>query len=118
MSTVQAEIAAIEERLRVAELGPDPKFFEEVIADEAVMVSDGVATLAKAQIIAAHQSGKKPKFTEVVMSNMKIVNHGGAAVVTCEGTYATAETRFTLKFMRVWVKKSGRWQIVAGSVSK
>ena len=29
MSTVQSEIAALEERLRLAELGPDPTFFEE-----------------------------------------------------------------------------------------
>ena len=33
MDTVQSEIAALEERLRLAELGPDPKFFEEVLAE-------------------------------------------------------------------------------------
>ena len=31
MSTVVTEIAALEERLRIAELGPDPQFFEEVL---------------------------------------------------------------------------------------
>ena len=39
LSTVQSEIAALEERLRVAELGPDPRFFEEVLADDVVLVS-------------------------------------------------------------------------------
>ena len=36
MSPVQKEIAALEERLRLAELGPDPKFYEEALADDAV----------------------------------------------------------------------------------
>jgi hypothetical protein len=43
MSTVHDEISALKESLRLAELGPDPKFFDEVLADDAVVVSqDGV----------------------------------------------------------------------------
>src|SRR4051794_905059 len=111
MSTIQTEITHLEERLRQAELGPDSAFFAEVLADDVVIVSDGQASFAKAQVVAAHQSGKGPKFTEVEMSDMKIIDHGGVAVVTCRGSYATANARFVLKFMRVWMKKNGRWQI-------
>ena len=39
-STVEAEIAELEERLRLAELGPDPKFFEEVPDDDVVLGSE------------------------------------------------------------------------------
>ena len=39
MSDTRTEIAVLEERLRLAELGPDPKFFEEVLADEVVLVA-------------------------------------------------------------------------------
>jgi hypothetical protein len=118
MTPVQLEIAALEERLRLAELGPDPAFFEEALADEAVLVSDGEPALAKAKVVAAHQPGTKPKFTHVEMSNLQIVEHSNAAVVTCVGTYSVADSRFTLRFMRVWLRKSGRWQIIAGSISK
>lgn len=118
MSTVQSEITALEERLRQAELGPDPKFFEEALADDAVMVADGNAAFMKAKVVAAHQPGKAPKFTRVEMSDMKVIDHGAAAVVTCKGTYENAQGSFTLKFMRVWVKKADRWQIIAGTVSK
>jgi hypothetical protein len=52
------------------------------------------------------------------MSGMKIVDHGIAAVVTCEGNYKGPKGSHSLKFMRVWVKKSDRWQIVTGSISK
>jgi Domain of unknown function (DUF4440) len=119
MSLVQSEIAALEERLRVAELEPDPEFFEEALSDEVVLVAeDGQAFLAKSKVVEAHQPGKGPKFTRVEMSDMRIVDHGLAAGVTCTGTYESPQSSVMLKFMRVWVKKDNRWQIIAGSVSK
>jgi hypothetical protein len=118
MSTLQAEISALEERLRQAELGPDPTFFEEALADGAVLVAqDGKPSFAKAQVVAAHQPGQGPKFTRVEMTGMQIVDHGTAAVVTCRGTYEGPQFSGTLTFMRVWLKKGSRWQIVAGSIS-
>ena len=119
MSTVHAEITALEERLRLAELGPDPAFFQEALANDAVLVAeDGQPFFAKTKVVEAHQPGKAPKFTRVEMSDMKIVDHGVAAVVTCRGTYESPHGATTLTFMRVWLKKNNRWQIVAGSVSK
>src|SRR5689334_11390773 len=105
MSSVQEEISALEERLRLAELGPEPGFFEEALPDDAVLVSEGKTRIAKAQIVQAHQPGKGPKFTRVEMRGLKIVDHGVAAVVTCEGIYEHAEGSVALKFMRVWLKK-------------
>jgi hypothetical protein len=44
MSKIKTDIIDLEERLRVAELGPDPAFFEEALAEEAILVSqDGQA---------------------------------------------------------------------------
>jgi len=51
------------------------------------------------------------------MSDMRILDHGVAAIVTCQGTYEGPQSSVTLKFMRVWLKKNNRWQIVAASVS-
>jgi len=48
---------------------------------------------------------------------MHIIDHGSAAVVTCQGTYEGPQSTAKLKFMRVWLKKNDRWQIVAGSIS-
>ena len=102
MSTVETAIAELEERLRLAELGPDPKFFEQVLDDK---------------VVDAHRPRKAPKFTRVEISDMKILDHGTAAVVTCRGTYESPPSSVTLKFMRVWVKKNNYWKIVAGSIS-
>jgi hypothetical protein len=111
MST-RDEIIALEERLRQAELGPDPAFFEQVLADDALI--DGER--AKATIVAAHRPGPGPKFTKVEMSDFEIIDHGEAAVVTCKGSYEGAQWSGTLKFMRVWLKRDGSWQIIAGTV--
>jgi hypothetical protein len=81
-------------------LVPIPRFFEEVLADDVVLVSDGQPTFAKPAV------------------DVKIVDHHTAAVVTCEAIYETSESSVTLKFMRVWLRKNDRWQIVAGTVAK
>jgi len=118
MPTLSDEIVVLEEQLRQAELGPDPAFFETHLADDAVMLTgDGKAGFAKHQIVEAHRPGKGPKFIRVEMTEMKITGHECAAVVTCLGTYATADTAFTLRFLRVWVRKAAGWQIVAGTVT-
>ena len=118
MSSVQTEIAALEERLRQAELGPHPEFFQQALADDVVLVSqDGQAGFAKAQVVEAHRPGKEPRFTRVEVSDSEIVDHGNAAVATSRWTYESTQGRFTLKFMRVWLKKDDSWQIIAGSIS-
>src|SRR5262245_18966483 len=116
--SVRSEIEVIEERLWQAELGPDPTFFEEALADDAVFLSNGDPTFDKRQVVEAHRPGNGPKFTSVEMTDMRIVEHGpGAAVVTGKGTYEAPGDTFTLKFMRVWLKKDDHWQMVAASVN-
>jgi len=48
---------------------------------------------------------------------MQILDHGAAAVVTCQGTYEGPQASVKRKFLRVWLKKNDRWQIIAGSIS-
>ena len=115
MSTTD-EIMQLEERLRQAELGPDPAFFEEYLADDVVL--DGQQL--KEKVVEAHRpgSGKGQKFTKVEMSDFKLVEHGPAVVLTCQGYYEGPQFTGTLKFMRVWLKEDGLWRIIAGSTSK
>jgi hypothetical protein len=118
-SSVHAEISALEERLRIAELGPEPHVFEELLDCELLIVAeDGQMHFAKSKIVEAHQPGKAPKFTEVNMNDVLILDHGGAAVVVCTGTFVGPQGTFTRKFMRVWVRKADGWKIVAGSFSQ
>jgi len=116
--SVRDEIEAMEEQLRQAELGPDPSVFEHVLADDAVLVSNGDPAFAKRQVVEAHQPGTGPKFTRVELTDLSIVEQGpAAAVVTGKATYEAPGGAFTMKFLRVWLKKDDRWQIVAGSIN-
>jgi hypothetical protein len=117
MGKATKDIEVLEERLRQAELGPDPETFEDLLADNAVLVDQGgAATLAKRKVVEAHRAGKGPKFTAVEVSDLRIVDHGTLAVVTCTTAFTGPQWSGTLKFMRVWQRKNGRWQIVAGSI--
>jgi hypothetical protein len=114
--SVLVEIKALEDALVQAELGPDPDFFEAILADDLVMVADGATHYAKSQIVEAHRPGNGPKFTRVQMHDLKIVDHENGAVVTGEGEYEGPQGTQRLKFMRVWVRKNIGWQIVAGTI--
>jgi|1185.fasta_scaffold437926_2 hypothetical protein len=117
MTKVTKEITVLEDRLRQAELGPDAETFEDLLADTAVLVDQsGTAALAKRKVVEAHRDGNGPKFTDVEMTDLRVVEHGSVAVVTCTGTFKGPQFSGTLKFMRVWQRKNGRWQIVAGSI--
>jgi hypothetical protein len=119
MTTVQNEITHLEERLREAELGPDPAVFEELLDDNVVLTDEeGRPFFAKRKVVEAHRPGRGPKFTRVDVANVQIVDHGVAAVVTCTGTFEGPQGTFSLNFLRVWVRKDGKWRVVAGSVSK
>jgi hypothetical protein len=115
--SIKKEILELEEKLRQAELGPDTKFFVEHLADDAIMISDGKLDFIKEKVVESHKPGKGQKFVDVKMTDMKILDHGIAAVVTCKGTYYTQDKVFTLNFMRIWVKKGSKWQIIAGTIS-
>ena len=108
------EIKKLEDRLRDAELGPHPEFFEEILDDDFLF--DGER--AKAQIVEAHRPGKGQRFSEVVMSDFEYIDHGAVVVVKCVGHYKSPQWEGSLKFMRVWFKRDGRWKVIAGSILK
>jgi ketosteroid isomerase-like protein len=117
MTKTKKEIAVLAERLRQAELGPDPETFEDLLADNVVLVDQsGTPALAKQKVVEAHRAGKGPKFTRVEMSDVQVTEQGSVAIVTCTGRFEGPQWSGTLKFMRVWLRKNGRWQVVAGSI--
>jgi hypothetical protein len=111
--TIVEEITALEAKLRVAELEPDPEFFRSVLADDLVLNNRP----GKTRVVDAHRAGAAAKFSSVEFEDMQIKVFGNAAVVTCSGTFEGPGWTGTLQFMRVWLKHDGRWQIIAGSVS-
>ena len=116
MSRTTTEISALEERLRQAELGPDAKTFDELLADHVILLSQDGQGFTKAKVVEAHQPGKGQKFTRVDMREMNMIDYGDTAVVTCQGDYESAKWKGSLRFLRVWHKLDGGWRIIAASV--
>ncbi len=117
MVTIENEIRDLEERLRQAELGPDPQVFETLLDDSMVLMFDQKICQPKKHIVEAHTPGKGQKFDSVKVSEMEVVEHGDTAVVTCTGEFDGPNGRLVMKFMRVWTKKADDgWKIIAGSM--
>lgn len=115
--SVSTEISALEERLRLAELGPDPTVFEELLDDNVVLFDQRGTRITKRQVVKAHCAGAAPKFTAVTMHDLIIFEHGkDAAVVSCKGEYESDRVKFFLTFLRFWLKKNRAWRIVAAAI--
>jgi hypothetical protein len=120
VSRIRAEVAAYEERLRLAELGLDFAALTELLSDNTVHVEpNGTMSVGREKVLDVHRREKQPPFTIVQRTNMVIVDHGEhAAVVTCKGVYVRDGRTTILKFVRVWVKRGNHWRIVAATVSR
>lgn len=117
-SPIQQEIAALEEQLRLAELGPDPAFFVATLSDDVVLVQNGNEQLTKQQVVDGHRPHGGPKFVDVQTRDLRIVEHGDTAVVSCEGVFTLPDGKIvSLDVMRVW-HRADRWQIIAASIIK
>jgi len=116
--SLRQEIEEMEEKLRQAELGPDPHFFEEALADDVILIASDGDIFIKEQVVEAHRPDSEvgQKFTRVEMSEMEILDHGDAAVVTCKGRYEGPKASFSLRFVRTWLKKNSRWQVISAFV--
>jgi len=117
-ASVRSEIAALEERLRLAELGPDPAFFQSTLSDDVVLTQNGNLVLTKQQVVDGHQPPRGGrKFIDVQTRHLRIAEHGQTAIVTCEGVFTTPDRNaVSLRVMRVWHRTADGWKIIAASI--
>lgn len=59
----------------------------------------------------------RAEVTSVEMSDFETEDHGNAVIVLCKGKYVGPQWSGALKFMRIWLKKDGRWKIIAATTS-
>lgn len=120
---VTAELMQLERDIGQANIRRDKAFFEQVEADEFTFTDPGGGITLKAEDVASLD--KPPgefKLTSYYVDDMKVMVYGNTAVVTGRTTTVskgkdreiTSKSRFT----DVFVKRGGRWQIVAGHSSR
>ncbi len=122
-SKVETELMRLERDIGEANIKRDKAFFERIEADEFIFTDSGGGLTTKAEDVA---SLDKPvgefKLVSYLVDEMKVFDYGKTAVVTGRTTTVsrgkdrdiTSRSRFT----DVFVKRDGRWQLVAGHSSR
>ena len=122
-SKIEAELMQLERDIGQANINRDKAFFERVEADEFIFTDSGGGITTKAEDVASLD--KPPgeyKLISYEVDEIKVAIYGNTAVVTGRTTTVSRgkdrEVTGKARFTDVFVKRDGRWQIVAGHSSR
>lgn len=122
-SKIEAELMQLERDIGQANINRDKAFFERVEADEFIFTDSGGGITTKAEDVASLD--KPPgeyKLVSYEVDEMKVAIYGNTAVVTGRTTTVSRgkdrEVTGKSRFTDVFVKRDGRWQLVAGHSSR
>ena len=115
-----AELSRLEQVWNDAYVHGNVGPLERLLADDLIVTMTDMAVLTKAQSIGLLRSGRL-KFPRYETSDIRIRVYGNAAVVTgrlrrtrtVDGKNVDDDWRFT----KVYVRRSGKWQVVAWHAS-
>jgi dipeptidyl aminopeptidase/acylaminoacyl peptidase/ketosteroid isomerase-like protein len=119
--TAEEELKRLERAWADAEVKGDAKYPEELLADDYTFTGPDGAGVDKKGYLAARRAGEV-QFKSVKFGEMKVRLYGDSAVVTGQATVKGRENGKDLsgayRFTDVFVKRDGRWQCVAGQVTR
>ena len=115
-----AELTRLEQVWNDAYVHGNVEPLEQLLADDLIVTMTDMSVLSKAQSIGLLRSGRL-KFPRYETSDIRIRVYGDAAVVTgrlqrtrtVNGTNVDDDWRFT----KVYIRRSGKWQVVAWHAS-
>jgi hypothetical protein len=113
----ERSVTQIERELVKGLIAGDASIFEQYLAGTYIFTSpDGIVS-DKAQTIADIKSGDL-KFKSSKLDDLKVQSYGNTAVATYgstdQGSYKGKDISGRFRWTDVFVKRNGRWQIVAG----
>jgi len=122
-SKIEAELMQLERDIGQANIKRDKAFFERVEADEFIFTDSGGGTTTKAEDVASlDKPAGEFKLVSYEVDEMKVMIYDKTAVVTGRATTKSQgkdrEIISRSRFTDVFVKRDGRWQIVAGHSSR
>ena len=118
--SVEQEVQ-VEEDLRVAISKGDTKAYGRIVGDDYVFTNQDAVVRTKAQMVSAYDSGSL-KYESVKFDEIKVHVYGDTAVVTGRQTVKAQDNGKDIsgqfRYTRVYVKRQGRWQLVATQVTR
>ncbi|HET9409815.1 MAG TPA: nuclear transport factor 2 family protein [Candidatus Sulfotelmatobacter sp.] len=115
-TTVESEIAALEQSWAAAQKANDPATIASLLADNYIEVLPDGSLMSKSQVL---DDAKKSKYETIEVSDLKIISFGDTAIVV--GTFDAKHSDKDGKplqdherFVDTWRKMSGgKWQCIA-----
>jgi ketosteroid isomerase-like protein len=117
------EIAALEARLRAAQLDADVAVLDGLLADQLLFTGPDGQLATKAQDLQAHESGAV-RFRAHEPEELRVRRVGDHVAIAALRTRLTVEVagtlvRGTYRYTRVWAREpGGPWRVVGGHVSE
>jgi|SRR5262245_39139050 len=115
-NAVERDILKLENDWSTAWQKKDAAFFQKLWADEYLSTDQDGATFTKAQDL-ANLAAAGTSQTSFALTDMKVHVYGDTAVVTglntIKATFKGKDTSGAYRFTDVFVKRDGRWQVVA-----
>jgi ketosteroid isomerase-like protein len=120
-SQVEQELMQIERDLAKASIGHDTAMLERMEADDYTFTTPEGSVITKAEDIAGLKSGDF-KAESHDLTDMKVRVYGDTAIVTglntMKASYKGQDLSGAYRFTDVFVRRDGRWQIVAAHASR
>lgn len=113
---VEQAVTQMEEALRVAISKGDMKAYGRIVGDDYVYTNQDGVIRTKAEMVSAYDSGSI-KYESVKFDEIKVHSYGDTAVVTGRNTATGQDNGKDIggqfRYTRVYVKRQGRWHLVA-----
>ena len=106
------EILALEDRRIEAMIKGDVKALEEILADDLIYTHTTARLDTKASFIEAIASGRS-NYKSVERKDVEVRDLGDTAVVTGQARFHVGNNKFEARFIDVYAKRDGAWQMVA-----
>jgi hypothetical protein len=120
-ASVDSQIRQLHAKLIQGYMHNDAALLDHVLADEYTFIDEGGRLLTKPHIVESFRSGDHHVFS-YQMSDETVRVYGDAAVMTyryiATENYKGKDERGDYRVTRLFSKKNGRWQIVAGQETR
>ena len=119
--SVEQAVMQMEEDLRVAISKGDAKAYGRIVGDDYVFTNQDAVMRTKAQMVSAYESGSI-KYESVKFDEIKVHAYGDTAVVTGRSRQTGQDNGKDIagqfRYTRVYLKRQGRWQLVATQATR
>jgi len=112
-SSTQRIILQLEEQWRLAQHHNDTAAFRRLLAPDLTFIGTSGSFRDRADYIASRSASWIPRAKSFTASELRVRIYGATAIVTGREQTTGAGVGFSARFTDVWLRRRGRWQLVA-----